>query len=210
MKTDFNLLTSKQKKVYSAIESFIKQRGIPPTVREIGEMIGERTPGAVQGILNRLEQKGVIKREVGMARSIQIVSDDSLYAEVTYIPEIRKVSSRNADDLLNVYNIEKYNPISRLILGETEACFVIECSDDSMMKTIRTGDKLFISTVSEIYDGDVIMIIYDNHTLLRRYQQHDNPEFIRLTADSDLFDKEVFRKDEVRIIGKVVGTFKTY
>ena len=47
----FNTLTLKQKKVYSAIELFIKSNGIPPTVREIGEMIGERTPGAVQGIL---------------------------------------------------------------------------------------------------------------------------------------------------------------
>jgi len=56
------------------IESFIKSKGIPPTVREIGELVGEKTPGAVQGILNRLEQKGVIKREVGMARSIQLVN----------------------------------------------------------------------------------------------------------------------------------------
>lgn len=41
---DFNFLTSKQKKVYTAIESFIKENGMPPTVREIGELIGEKTP----------------------------------------------------------------------------------------------------------------------------------------------------------------------
>ncbi len=60
---DFNFLTSKQKKVYTAIESFIKENGMPPTVREIGELIGEKTPGAVQGILNRLEEKGVIRKK---------------------------------------------------------------------------------------------------------------------------------------------------
>ena len=58
MAANFNTLTSKQKKVYAAIESYIKTNNIPPTVRELGEMIGEKTPGAVQGILSRLEQKG--------------------------------------------------------------------------------------------------------------------------------------------------------
>ena len=76
MSMNFSSLTAKQKKVYSAIETYIKLKGIPPTVREIGEMVGEKTPGAVQGILNRLEQKGVIKRQLGAARSIQLVSEE--------------------------------------------------------------------------------------------------------------------------------------
>jgi len=75
------------------IESFIKSKGIPPTVREIGELVGEKTPGAVQGILNRLEQKGVIKREVGMARSIQLVNTNSQYAPHVYLPKIKKSKS---------------------------------------------------------------------------------------------------------------------
>ena len=65
MAANYSSLTAKQKKVYMVIESYIKTNGIPPTVREIGELVGEKTPGAVQGILNRLEQKGVIKRQLG-------------------------------------------------------------------------------------------------------------------------------------------------
>lgn len=87
---DFNFLTSKQKKVYTAIESFIKENGMPPTVREIGELIGEKTPGAVQGILNRLEEKGVIRRQPRVARSIQLVQENSNYADHAYLPLIKK------------------------------------------------------------------------------------------------------------------------
>jgi repressor LexA len=91
MSANFSTLTAKQKKVFSAIETYINLKGIPPTVREIGEMVGEKTPGAVQGILNRLEQKGVIKRQLGAARSIQLVSSDNqMYATPVYIPEIKR------------------------------------------------------------------------------------------------------------------------
>jgi len=211
MTADFNLLTLKQKKVYSAIETFIKERGIPPTVREIGEMIGEKTPGAVQGILNRLELKGVIKRELGMARSIQIVSDNSQYATHTYIPEIQKVTSRNIEDLINVYNIVKYHPISPLFLDNPDDSFVIECSDASVVKScFKSGDLLFISRQAEIKDGDIVMIIYDNHTLLRRYFRHEQSNKLILKADSNLLDKEVFNKNEVTIVGKIIANFQKY
>jgi repressor LexA len=102
MNTAVDMLTSKQKKVYYAIVQYRKNRGIPPTVREIGEILGEKTPGAVQGILNRLEQKGVITREVGQARSIQAVEENNLYVKPFYIPELKKVSTRNLDDLFNM------------------------------------------------------------------------------------------------------------
>jgi repressor LexA len=100
--SDFNSLTSKQKKIYAAIETFIKENGIPPTVREIGDLVGEKTPGAVQGILNRLQQKGVIKREIGMARSIKLVSENSQYATPAFIPEVKKISRRNVGDLFRL------------------------------------------------------------------------------------------------------------
>ena len=82
-------LTAKQKIVYHAIESYVRTHGIPPTVREIGELVGEKTPGAVQGILNRLETKGAIKRQEGMARSIQITTNTTTYVDPIYIPQIK-------------------------------------------------------------------------------------------------------------------------
>ncbi len=174
-------------------------------------MIGEKTPGAVQGILNRLEAKGVIKRELGMARSIQIVAENSQYETHSYVPEIQKITSRNADDILNVYNIIKYQPISPLFLNNTDDCFLVECTDNSMLDScIRSGDLLFISKSAEIKDNDVIMVIYDTHTLLRRYYSHPQNDMVKLKADSNLLNKEVFKRSEVTIIGKVVGKYQKY
>ncbi len=213
---DFNLLTAKQKKVYSVIETFIKTRGIPPTVREIGEMVGEKTPGAVQGILNRLEQKGVIKREVGMARSIQLVTDTSQYMNPVYLPKLKKVSNRNISDLFNIYNIVQYFPFPSALFeadSSPENCFLISCPDNSLLYSgIKYEDHLIIDRDIEnkLNDGDIVLILYDNHALLRYYSKHENPNNIVLKADSDLIGREVFSKDEVIIVGKLIGKYTKY
>ncbi len=210
--SDFNFLTSKQKKVYSVIEQFIKEKGIPPTVREIGEMVGEKTPGAVQGILNRLEQKGVIKREVGMARSIQLVSDNSQYESHVYLPKIKKISKRNVDDLFNIYNIEKYYPLpSPLFDGSKDSSFIIKCPDNSLFESgIKYEDILVIDRQQELKDGDIVLVLYDTHVLLRFYNKHENPDFVVLKADSDLIGKDTFNKNEIIIIGKLIGKYTQY
>jgi len=207
---NFNMLTSKQKKIYSAIESYIKQNGIPPTVREIGEMVGEKTPGAVQGILNRLEQKGVIKRQVGMARSIQLVSQEStLYADPVYIPEIKKISQRNIDDLLNIYNIVKYQPFPPDMVSSHENCFLIKCPDNSLYESgFRYGDMLLASMeTKDLRSGDILLVLYENRILLRQYQEGKNPDTVLLKADTDLIGKETFNINEIRIAGKVMAKF---
>lgn len=212
MSIHFAALTSKQKKVYSVIESYIKANGIPPTVREIAEMLGEKTPGAVQGILNRLEQKGVIRRQVGMARSIQLVSTDSaLYLNPVYIPELKRINKRNIDDLLNIYNIINYQPVSPEAVPSNEGCFMFNCPDNSLTDSgIKCNDKLLIKMCSHFKEGDVVLALYENHVLLRRYLESSDQDLVRLEADNYFIDKKVFKKSEVRIIGKLLLKYTKY
>lgn len=211
MSVDFNSLTAKQKKVYASIEAFIKAKGIPPTVREIGEMIGEKTPGAVQGILNRLEQKGVIKREVGMARSIKLVQDNSNYPEPIYVPEIKRINRRNIGNILDVYNIIKYQPMPADIIESEGNCFMMQCPDNSLKDSgITYEDTILIKQNEEILDGDIVLILFENHTLLRRYYSNPQKNMITLKAESNLLDREEFNTNDVIIVGKLVGKYTRY
>jgi repressor LexA len=208
----FNSLTAKQKKVYSAIETYIKLKGIPPTVREIGEMVGEKTPGAVQGILNRLEQKGVIKRQLGAARSIQLVSQDSqLYSNPVYIPEIKKVSKRNIDDLMNIYNISKFHPMPPDFLNASGKYLTMPCPDESLAeKGIKREDMLFINTTAEPEKGDIVLVFIDGRTYLRYYFPEEATGMTTLLADENLLDKTAFGPDEFKIIGRLEGKYSKY
>jgi repressor LexA len=211
MTGNFSSLTAKQKKVYSAIETYIKLKGIPPTVREIGEMVGEKTPGAVQGILNRLEQKSVIKRQLGAARSIQLVSEDNqMYASPVYIPEIKKISKRNVDDLLNIYNIEKYHPVSPFAVSESGNYLMVDCPDDNLSERgFAPNDTLLVNMSADLKAGDMALVFYETRSILRYYHPEDNGT-ITLKADANLRGKENFNNDEITIIGRVDGRYTKF
>lgn len=211
MAFDFYGLTAKQKKVYSAIESYIRMKGIPPTVREIGEMVGEKTPGAVQGILNRLEQKGVIKRETGMARSIQLVSGNFQYVTPVYIPEIKKITRRNLEDLLSIYNIARYHPLSPDIIPSCSDCFIVDYNSNILPESEMSKDSLILIRMGDSYaDGDTVLAVFENHAVLRKYFSTDKSDIVKLEADNDLLKKETFSRDEVFIIGKLAGKIIRY
>lgn len=211
MSVNFSNLTAKQKKVYSTIESYINSKGIPPTVREIGEMVGEKTPGAVQGILNRLEQKNVIKRQIGAARSIQLVSpENQMYATPVYVPEIKKISKRNIDDLVNIYNIEKYHPVSPDAITENCSYLIFESPDDGLSESgFGSNDTILVNTSAELKSGDIVLIFYENRALLRYYYPEEDGT-MTLKADSSIINKENFTSDEVRIIGRVEGRYTKF
>lgn len=205
-------LTAKQKKVVLIIEAYIKSKGIPPTVREIGELLGEKTPGAVQGILNRLQQKGVIKRQAGMARSIQIVTEDLLYSDSVHIPKLKRINQRNLDDLINIYNISKYHSISSDLIDSEKDCFMFEHPGIKIenQDTPESMEILFIDMAAKINKGDHVLAQYKNHTLCREFHSSDEQGIILLKENDFILDKENFNEDEIKIIGKVTAVFTKY
>ena len=67
-------LTSEQKRVYSFIIRYRQQTGFPPTVREIAQGLGYKSPNNVRQHLRLIEQKGFIRLLAGKARGIEITS----------------------------------------------------------------------------------------------------------------------------------------
>src|ERR1700687_1349458 len=70
---DFSQLTHRQREIYDFIESKINGRGYGPTVREIGLGFDIKSPNGVMCHLKALEKKGLIIKEPGAARAIQLV-----------------------------------------------------------------------------------------------------------------------------------------
>src|SRR4051794_36018327 len=69
---DFSQLTERQREIYEFIKIRIENRGYGPTVREIGEGFGIKSPNGVMCHLKALEKKGLIIREEHAARAIQL------------------------------------------------------------------------------------------------------------------------------------------
>src|SRR5438132_8685830 len=70
---DFRQLTDRQRAIYEFIRDRIETRGYGPTVREIGNGFGIKSPNGVMCHLKALEKKGLIKREGFSARAIMLL-----------------------------------------------------------------------------------------------------------------------------------------
>ena len=68
-------LTDRQRRVYELIRDLILNRGYGPTVREIGEAFGIKSPNGVMCHLRALERKGWIKRDHYLSRGITLVAE---------------------------------------------------------------------------------------------------------------------------------------
>ena len=66
------MLTEKQKEIFDIIKNYIKNKKIPPTVREICEISGLASTSTVQSHINKLERDGYIIKEKKCSRSIRI------------------------------------------------------------------------------------------------------------------------------------------
>ena len=72
-------LNPKEELLLQALNRLTAQKGYPPSVRELCEVLGYRSPSTVQMYLDRLETEGYIKREGGKSRSISAVRERTFY-----------------------------------------------------------------------------------------------------------------------------------
>ena len=71
------VLTDRQREVLQVIEQHMRDRGYPPSVREIGEAVGLTSPSTVHSHLNTLERLGYLRRDPTKPRAIEVRWDSS-------------------------------------------------------------------------------------------------------------------------------------
>ena len=72
-------LSAKQQQILEYVKSEVREKGYPPSVREICEAVGLKSTSTVHGHLARLEKKGLIRRDPTKPRAIEILSDQPDY-----------------------------------------------------------------------------------------------------------------------------------
>lgn len=144
-------LTDRQKHVYELIRSLIQNRGYGPTVREIGEHFGIKSPNGVMCHLRALEKKGLITRKANKSRAIELTGDHARSASA--LPLMGIVSEHPA-----TLDEESADLID---LGKTLAAgdrFVVRVSGGSFASQgILDGDYLIIEQNHPGRDGDLVL-----------------------------------------------------
>lgn len=197
-------LSEMQEKIYDYIQAVIKMRGYPPTVREIGEAVGLKSPSTVHGHLTRLEKKGYLYRDAMKPRAMGICTDaqDVTPSEVTHVPVIGHVAA--GIPILAQENKEAILPLPADLVGDGEL-FILRVHGDSMINAgILQDDYIVVRKQPDAQNGEIVVALLDDEATVKRFYR-ENGHF-RLQPENDYMTPIIV--NEVSIVGKVVSLFR--
>lgn len=202
-------ISNRQQAILDFIKNEVRDKGYPPSVREIGEAVGLASSSTVHGHLDRLEKKGLIRRDPTKPRAIEILGQDSENASfplaVTNIPVVGKVTA--GVPISAVENIEEYFPLPAHMVGDHEV-FMLSVMGSSMIEAgIHNGDYVIVRQQSTANNGDIVVAMTedDEATVKTFYKEKDH---IRLQPENTTMEPIILK--QVTILGKVVGLFRDF
>lgn len=199
-------LSKRQQEILDFIKKEVKEKGYPPSVREIGQAVGLASSSTVHGHLSRLESKGLIRRDPTKPRAIEIleVEDESLKEKVINIPVVGKVTA--GVPITAIENIEEYFPLPERMVPDGEGVFMLEVVGDSMIEAaIMDGDYVIVRQQSTATNGDIVVAMTeDNEATVKRFFKEK--DFIRLQPENSTMEPIIIK--DVTILGKVIGVFR--
>lgn len=199
-------LSQRQQAILEFIKNEVKEKGYPPSVREIGEAVGLASSSTVHGHLERLEKKGLIRRDPTKPRAIEILDMDSSSTfsfSVTRVPLIGKITA--GMPITATENIEDYFPLPSHYVGDHNV-FMLSVLGDSMIETgIHDGDLVIVRQQQTADNGDIVVAMTedDEATVKRFYKEKDH---IRLQPENSSMAPIIL--SNVSILGKVIGIFR--
>jgi repressor LexA len=204
---DKKRLTPVQEKVFNFLKDHLREKGFPPTLREIASHFGLQGPKAPQKTLNILERKGYIHKVPGGSRAIEILGHPSVrLTQILPVPIVGRVQA--GEPILAIENIEGYINLDRS-LALSEDVFLLRVQGDSMIDAhIQDGDFAMVKPQPTAENGEIVVaLIEDEATIKRIFQKRD---LIRLEPANPKMEPIVIRKGDkkVTIVGKVIGIFR--
>ena len=200
-------LSPKQQQIYDYIISFSEEHGYPPSVREIGEYVGLKSPSTVHFHLKGLEAAGLISKAEGKTRAITVVDARPAPEPAREVPDqVPIVGSVAAGaPILAQECVEDYLTFDTG--GRTGEYFALKVRGESMKYAgILPGDLVVVHQQADAHSGEIVVALFEDEATvktLRRQGGHtwlmpENPDYEPIDGDG------------CAILGKVVAVVRRY
>lgn len=197
-------LPPRQQLIMDYIEKEVREKGYPPSVREICAAVGLASSSTVHGHLHRLEKKGLLRRDPTKPRALELLGRESIASniptDVVMVPIVGKVTA--GEPITAVENIEEYYPLPRRMAGD-DTVFLLSIQGDSMINAgIHDGDYVVVRQQQTANNGDIVVAMTPEGeaTVKRFFKESDQ---VRLQPENDRLSPIYL--PEVAILGKVVS-----
>jgi repressor LexA len=200
------VLSVKRQQILTFIADTQRDRGYPPSVREIGEAVGLASSATVHTHLAVLQREGFLTKDPSKPRAIQVHFDPAstlsmATSAVRNVPLVGDVAAGTG--VLAHENVEELLPMPEQFTG-TGPTFMLRVRGDSMVDAgIFSGDYVVVREQPEANNGDVVVAgIPGDEATVKTFSRRDGR--IVLSPANGAYEPMVFDGDEVTIFGKVV------
>ena len=192
-------LSKMQQKIYEYIAACIREQGYPPSVREIGEAVGLKSPSTVHFHLKRLEEAGVIEKGAGKGRAITLRESPKPENQVPVVGNVAAGSPILAEE-----NITDTISLPTDIVGDSPS-FLLSVRGESMIEAgINDGDYVVVKEQPVANNGDIVVAIIDDGATVKRFFKES--DHIRLQPENSTMEPII--TTDCAIAGKVVAVFR--
>ncbi len=231
------MLTRKQLDLLEFIHKRVQRDGVPPSFDEMKEALDLRSKSGIHRLITALEERGFIRRLAHRARAIEIVKlPEALDTGSTFVPKVIEGDKpapvgmpanampvqAHAVDLPVMGRIAAGVPIAaisevshnvavpgQMISGKGHH-YALEVKGDSMIDAgINDGDVVIIREAGTADNGDIVVaLVEDEEATLKRFRQQGT--MIALEAANPAYETRLYRDDQVKVQGCLVGLIRTY
>ena len=201
-------LTKRQQEIFDFIKKYSAGHGYPPTVRDIGKAVGLASSSTVHAHLANLEKVGLLRRDPSKPRAIELLDRaagavKSVVGTSGGLPLVGNVAA--GQPILAEENIEDYVQVPPLAGGD-EGEYVLAVRGDSMKDAgILEGDHVVVRRQKAARNGEIVVaLVGEEATVKRFFKENDH---VRLQPENDAM--QPIRSREVRVLGRVVGVFRS-
>lgn len=195
--------TTKQMQILEFIKREILEKGYPPSVREICKAVGLKSTSTVHGHLERLEKKGLIRRDATKPRAIEIIEEFQSKKELVNIPIIGKVTA--GEPILATENIDDIFPLPMDFIKSRYQTFILKVQGESMIEAgILDGDYVIVEQRSYADNGEIVVALIDDSATVKTFYMEKN--YIRLQPQNSSLAPIILK--DVKILGVVIGLFR--
>ena len=197
-----NNLTDAQNELYRWIKDYMKNFQHSPSIRQMMQAMGLKSPAPIQSRLKHLQEKGYISWQEGKARTLQIV--DELKGNVPILGSVA------AGGLIETFSDFQENLDISSVLNKKDV-FALTVNGDSMIDAfIDNGDMVLMEPIKDsniLRNGDIVSALVPGlGTTLKYFVKKGDKIF--LEAANPSYEPIALNLDEVVFQGRLLAVWR--
>ena len=228
------MLTNKQRDLLILVNDRLRKDGVPPSFDEMKDALDLKSKSGIHRLITALEERGFIKRLANRARAIEILKLPDADSNKGFNPRVIEgkldpnQQENSAKETINSLELPVMGRIAagtpieaishsshnvavpRTMLSNSGNHYALEVKGDSMIDAgINDGDVVVIHEQQQADTGDIVVaLIEGQEATLKKLRKKGSS--IALEAANPLYETRVYRDEQVKIQGRLVGLIRSY